>query len=77
MEGHLCRANQEDADDACSSLQAFNISTADLPPDAIPIAGEAATPQTPLSLLKGEARTTASGPDHPRVPAPRSGPTAR
>jgi hypothetical protein len=66
------RMDQEDADDACSFLQAFNISTLDVPPGATPISGEAATPHAPLNLPKGGARTTAPGTDLPLVCGPRS-----
>jgi hypothetical protein len=44
-ERHACRTHQEDAEDACSSLQAFTMSTRDGPSGASPITGEAATPR--------------------------------
>jgi hypothetical protein len=46
---------------------AFDLSTCDVTPGASPIHPEAATPHAPLSLLKGEALTTAPGTDRPHV----------
>jgi hypothetical protein len=60
---YSCRTKQEDAADACSSVQAFNSSTLDGPPGATPISGEAATPHKHLSLFEGGALTTAPGTD--------------
>ncbi len=42
---------QEHADEARSSLPAFNTSALDLPSDAIPVSGEAATPHMRLTPL--------------------------
>jgi hypothetical protein len=63
---------RRDTTDACSSLQAFNISTLDGPPGATPIAGEAAIPHAHLSLPEGGALTTASGTDLWLVCDPRN-----
>jgi hypothetical protein len=52
---HASRTHREDADDACSSLSARNISTLDVPPSTTPISGEAATPHAPLSPPQGRA----------------------
>jgi hypothetical protein len=64
---HSCRTNQEEADNACPSVQAFNISTLDVPPGASHISPEAATPHARLNLTKGGALTTAPGTDQPLV----------
>jgi hypothetical protein len=45
---HAYRTHQEDADDACASFQAFNISTLNVSPGATSISGEAATPHAHL-----------------------------
>jgi hypothetical protein len=43
--------NREHADEARSSLPAFNTSNRDLPSDAISVSGEAATPYARLAPL--------------------------
>jgi hypothetical protein len=46
---HACWTHLEDADDACSSLHALDMSTLEVPAGATPLSGEAATPHEPPS----------------------------
>jgi hypothetical protein len=55
------------ADDDGDDVPALDPSCHDVPPGATPFPPEAATPHAPLSLLKGEALTTAADTDRPLV----------
>jgi hypothetical protein len=58
---------EEQAEDDGGDAPALAPSCPDGPPGAPPCPPEAATPHAPLSLLKGEALTTAPGTDRPLV----------
>jgi hypothetical protein len=57
-QGHACRTHQEDVDDACAALHAFNMATLDAPPGATPVFGEAATPHAPPNPPTRTSRAT-------------------